>query len=73
MKNLQLLLVAALLFPSLAIGQKSNKHNDVPAVFGTAKTFFVESADGPLDKPGLNPAESQAITEAQDAILGWRR
>jgi hypothetical protein len=73
MKNLKFLAIAVLLLPSLAAAQKSNKHNEVPAVFGTAKTVFVESVDGPLDKPGLDPAEAQAINSVQGAILTWHR
>jgi len=73
LKNLQLLAITVLLLPSLTLCQKSNKHNDAPAVFGTAKTFFVESGNGALDRPGMNPAEGQAISDVQDAVLRWHR
>jgi len=73
MNRLKLAAIALLLLPTLALTQKSNKHNDVPPIFGTAKTVFVESADGPLDKPGLDPANAQAISDVQAAILRWHR
>jgi hypothetical protein len=67
----------ALLFvfiPALALAQqKSKKHNDVPGVFQNARFIFVEAVDGDAMKPGLYPADRQAIFDVQDGLRDWNR
>jgi hypothetical protein len=53
--------------------QKSKKHNDVPAVFQNAHYIFVEAVDGDAMKPGLYPADRQAIFDVQDGLRDWNR
>lgn len=64
--------VLAILVPALAVAQKK-KHNDVPEAFDAAHSVYVEAADGDYTKPGLNPADRQAIEDVQDAVRKWNR
>ena len=68
---LSLLLMAAIgLIPSPA---NAKKHSDLAAVFGTAKTVFVESKDGDITDIHLNPGDRGAILDTQDGVKDWGR
>jgi hypothetical protein len=70
-KAVALLLI---LIPSLTLAQqKTKKHNDVPAVFQYAHFVYVEAVDGDLMKPGLYPADRQAIVDVEDSLRDWNR
>jgi hypothetical protein len=70
-KSIALLLI---LIPALALAQqKAKKHNDVPAVFQNASFVYVEAMDGDAMKPGLYPADRQAIVDVQDSLRDWNR
>jgi hypothetical protein len=63
-----------ILIPALALAQqKAKKHNDVPAVFQYAHFVYVEAPDGDAMKPGLYPADRQAIADVQDSLRDWNR
>ncbi len=63
------LLLAAL--PTMAFAK--NKKPDVAAVFANATYVYVESSDGGLYQPGLDPGDRQAIADVQDALRDWNR
>jgi hypothetical protein len=70
-KAIALLLI---LVPALGIAQqKTKKHNDVPAVFQNARFVYVEAVDGEVMKPGLYPADRQAIFDVEDSLRDWNR
>jgi hypothetical protein len=72
MKRLNTILLLAILIPALAVAEKKKK-NDVPEVFSTAHSIYVESADGDYSKPGVSAADRKAIEDVQDALHGWTR
>jgi hypothetical protein len=70
-KAVALLLI---LIPALAVAQqKGKKHDDVPAVFQYAQFVYVEAVDGDALKPGLYPADRQAISDVEDSLRDWNR
>jgi len=74
MKRCNAIALLLILIPSLALAQqKAKKHNDVPAVFQYAHFVYVEAVDGDLMKPGLYPADRQAIVDVQDNLREWNR
>jgi hypothetical protein len=60
------------LLPTLGLAQKK-KHNDVPAVFETAHSVYVQAENGDFNNPGVSPADKQAIADVQDALHAWNR
>jgi hypothetical protein len=50
-----------------------NKKLQVPEVFQTAHSVYVECPDGELTKPGLNQADREAILQVQQAFREWNR
>ena len=63
-----------IMIPAFVLAQqKTKKHNDVPAVFQNAHFIFVEAVDGDAIKPGLYPADRQAIFDVQDGLRDWNR
>jgi hypothetical protein len=81
MKNLKtgtrlLMMTGALAFilaPQIGHAQKTKKHKDVPAVFENAHFVYVEAVDGDQMKPGLYPADRQAIFDVQNGLRDWNR
>lgn len=74
MKCCKAIALILVLIPALAITQqKAKKHNDVPAIFQSAHFILVEAMDGDALKPGLNPADRQAIFDVQDGLRDWNR
>lgn len=67
-KAIALILVAL----PLAASAK-NKKPEVSAVFANATYVYVESPDGDLYRPGLDPGDRQAIANVQDALRDWNR
>jgi hypothetical protein len=49
------------------------RKSDVPAAFNQATYVFVESDDGDLARPGLYPADRQAIMDVEAALRDWKR
>jgi hypothetical protein len=72
MKRLNTILLLAILIPAFALAEKK-KHDDVPAVFGTAHSVYIESADGDYSKPGVSALDRKAIEDVQDAVHAWNR
>lgn len=62
--------IAALSFSAV---HAKNKKLQVPEVFQTAHSVYVESIDGEITKPGLSTAEREAILEVQEAVREWDR
>jgi hypothetical protein len=52
---------------------RAKKGDDVPAVFGAAKSVYVEAEAGDYAKPGLSAADRHAIESVQDALRTWNR
>jgi len=72
MNGLKAIALLVVLLPALGAAQK-NKHNDVPAAFGTAHSVYVQAENGDISKPGVSPADRQAIANVQDALHAWNR
>jgi len=58
---------------SSSLAHAKNKKLQVPEIFQTAHSVYVESVDGELSKPGLNQADRQAILQMQEGIREWNR
>lgn len=65
------LFVITLACASLAFAKP--KKLQVPDVFQTAHSVYVESTDGEISKPGLNQADRDAILQVQEGIREWNR
>lgn len=63
--------LSLILLPALAMAK--NKKPQVPAVFASATFVYVESENGDEMKPGLYPADRQAIEDVRDALRDWKR
>jgi len=72
MSGFKAIALLVVLLPTLALAQKK-KHNDVPAVFETAHSIYVQAENGDLNNPGVSPADRQAIADVQDALHAWNR
>jgi hypothetical protein len=72
MKRSMEIALLVVLLPTLGLAQKK-KHNDVPAVFETAHSVYVQAENGDLNNPGVSPADKQAIADVQDALHAWNR
>jgi hypothetical protein len=66
-------LVALLLIGLPVVAPAKTKKSDVSAVFRNATYVYVESPDGDLYRPGLYPADREAIADVQDALRDWNR
>ena len=49
------------------------KKRDISPVFQSAKTVYVEAADGPDPHPGLYSGDRQAVRDVQDGLRLWGR
>ena len=72
MKTRSLALFAVILL-CFAMAHAKSKKLQVPEVFQTAHSVYVECTDGELSKPGLNQAEREAILQVQQAFREWNR
>lgn len=63
----------ALVVPFADAQKKSKKKVDLPAVFANARYVYVQAEDGDLMKPGLYPADRDAITDVEQGIRDWKR
>jgi|HubBroStandDraft_1064217.scaffolds.fasta_scaffold23143_2 hypothetical protein len=59
------------LLPAFALAKP--KKTDVPAIFRNATYVYVESPDGDVMRPGLYPADRNAIEDVEDALRDWNR
>jgi hypothetical protein len=67
-------LVVALLLAVLApAALAKTKKPEVSAAFRNATYVYVESSDGDVFKPGLYPADREAIGNVLDALRDWKR
>jgi hypothetical protein len=71
MKRATSIALLMLLLPT--VGLAKNKKPDVAAVFNNATYVYVEAEDGDVFKPGLYPADRQAIYDVEDALHRWKR
>jgi hypothetical protein len=71
-KGIALLLALVVPF-ALAQQQKSKKKADLPAVFSNARYVYVQAKDGDIMKPGLYPADRDAISDVQVGVRDWNR
>src|SRR5258708_23128027 len=53
--------------------QKSKKRADLPVVFSNARYVYVQAKDGDIMKPGLYPADRDAISDVQEGVRDWNR
>ena len=58
---------------SFSLAHAKTKKLQVPEVFQTAHSIYVESIDGEISKPGLNQADREAILQVQEGIRQWNR
>jgi hypothetical protein len=73
MKRSVAIVLCIVLVPALGLTQKAKKHNDVPAVFETAHSVYVEAESGDIGKAGVSSADQRAIADVQDALHVWNR
>jgi hypothetical protein len=72
MKHMKAIAILAILILSLIPAAKAKKHDLSPA-FQTAKTVYVEAADGPYSNPGLLSGDRQAMKDLEDGLRRWGR
>jgi hypothetical protein len=72
MKHWKAIAIPAILFLSLTPAAKAKKHDISPA-FQTAKTVYVEAADGSYSNPGLLSGDRQAIQDLEQGLRRWGR
>jgi len=72
MKTRSLALFAVMLL-CFAMAHAKNKKLQVPEVFQTAHSVYVEPTDGELSRPGLKEADREAILQVQAALREWNR
>ncbi len=68
-------LIALLALSALgcSIAQARPKKLEVAPAFQTAHTVYVESVDGEASRPGVSPADREAIQIVQEAVREWNR
>jgi hypothetical protein len=67
------LALTVLILLCFSVAHAKNKKLQVPEVFQTAHSVYVECTDGDITKPGLNQADHEAILQVQVAIREWNR
>jgi hypothetical protein len=72
MKHSKAIAILAILIGCLMPAAEAKKHDISPA-FQSAKTAYVEAADGPDSNPGLFSGDRQAIKDVQDGLRLWGR
>ena len=72
MKQWKAIAIPAILILSLTPAAKAKKHDISPA-FQTAKSVYVEAADGPYSNPGLLSGDRQAIKDLEEGLRRWGR
>jgi len=75
MKTLKMITLLLVLVPALAtIKAKSpKKPYKLPVVFSHARYVYVESTDGQVFDPHLDPYNRKAIADIDDALYHWNR
>lgn len=58
---------------SFSLAHAKTKKLQVPEVFQTAHSIYVESIDGEISRPGLSQADREAILQVQEGIRQWNR
>ena len=56
-----------------SVAHAKNKKLEVPEVFATAHSVYVECTDGEINKPGLTAADHEAILQVEEALREWNR
>jgi|ERR1700723_855591 hypothetical protein len=72
MKQGKAIAILAVLVWGLLPAAEAKKHDLSPA-FQSAKTVYVEAADGPDSNPGLYSGDRQAVRDVQDGLRLWGR
>ena len=52
---------------------KSKKQGDVPTVFQTARSVYVEADQGDITRLGVYSEDRQAVSDVQSGLLDWNR
>ena len=58
---------------TFSLAHAKNKKLQVPDVFQTAHTVYVESIDGDISRPGISKADHDSILEVREAVREWNR
>jgi hypothetical protein len=67
-------MVFLLVLPAaLLLHAKNKKPASLPAVFGQARSVYVEATDGKEFDPNLDAADRMAIADVRDALAHWKR
>ena len=67
------LILVAIAGLSLPLVHAKDKKLQVPEVFQSAHSVYVECTDGELSRPGLRQADREAILQVQEALREWGR
>jgi hypothetical protein len=73
MKHWKAITIPAILILSLTPAAAKAKKHDISPAFQTAKTVYVEAADGSDSNPGLLSGDRQAIKDLEDGLRRWGR
>ncbi len=71
--NTRYLTIFVITLLAFSLANAKTKKLQVPEVFQTAHSVYVESIDGEISRPGLNHADHQAILQVQEALREWNR
>jgi len=73
MKAIRLAAFVIACFLVLAITYAKPKKPEIPAVFESARSVYVEAIDGDSVKPGLDSDNRKAINDVQESLRQWNR
>jgi hypothetical protein len=74
MKHLNVIALLLMSNPALGLAQhKTKQHPDLAVDFRSARYVYVQAVDGDILKPGLYPADRQAISDVEVGMRDWNR
>lgn len=73
MKQFRTVVLLTVTLPALVLAVAKSKKSDVSAAFANAHYVYVQAEDGDIMRPGLYPADHDAITDMQKAVQDWNR
>jgi|SRR5271157_2596832 len=74
MRPWKLIALLLILAPGiLAAKDKTKKRPNLPVIFQSAHFVYVESPEGDVMRPGVYPADRNAVLDVEDGIRDWKR
>lgn len=71
--NLRAFIACGLAFAAVSVVHGKQKKLEVPPVFQTAHSIYVESVDGDISRPGVSQNDREAIQQVRQLLMEWSR